>query len=109
MAILSYSANPNNSSNPSRNPDPNSNPNPNSNLTLTLTQTHDPTCASKYCGKTGQCSELPKCPKGQFLDYLRLLSGLPFLACDLCSAGRFGDSEGLTDSGCSGTCVEGKP
>ena len=65
---------------------------------------YDGTCASRYCNTFGYCGELPLCPAGEYMNWRIVASGEPFMECLQCAPGRYGATEGLVNSFCSGIC-----
>eukprot|EP01041_Mallomonas_annulata_P008562 gene8562-17664_t len=70
---------------------------------------YDGTCASTYCGIEGKCGLEPLCPVGQYKGHPLTTEGsaLSVFSCNLCPPGKFGATEGLNSSLCSGDCESG--
>lgn len=70
---------------------------------------YDSTCDSRYCNQDGLCAAVPTCEAGQYLSMHQSVSSAYSIlySCELCPAGRFGNSTGLNSSICSGWCQSG--
>ena len=68
---------------------------------------YDGSCASRYCNTIGSCDDLPLCPAGEYMDTRITSANKPTMECRQCAPGRYGSTEGLTSSFCSGICREG--